>query len=385
MALYELLILGSPTPLQVAELKARVTEVAASFDLAFPGQIALRTTVSAASRDRKAASAAAFFGGDVDADINLLLELQHDQVPIVPIVAAGANFSNQIPVCLHATNGYFLPTDDLRLEGLAALLLECVGLLHEQRRVFVSYRRSESRQTAVQIHDELCARNFDVFLDTHDIRPGQLFQDKLWHRLVDCDVVIMLDTPEYFDSKWTTQEVGRALAKRIHVLRLVWPGHIPSRHLSLSETIYLTSPDFVTGDQLNGGVIDDVVQRTEHLRSRSIATRHLELSGKLRVEVERIGGRFEGVGAHRSMSLSLPSGKRVWAYPAVGVPTADLLNDVHQRAEQAAEKGFPLLIYDHIGIQDVWLQHLKWLDEHIAAVKAFRVMDVAWELVKWDS
>jgi hypothetical protein len=111
----------------------------------------------------------------------------------------------------------------------------------------------------------------------------------------------------------------------------------------------------------------------------------MELSGKLRLEVERMGGRFEGIGAHRSMSLSLPSGQRIWAYPAVGVPTADMLNDVHDKAERAAQKGFPLLVYDHVGIRDVWIEHLKWLDTHIAAVRALKVMDAAWELVAWDS
>jgi hypothetical protein len=36
---------------------------------------------------------------------------------------------------------------------------------------------------------------------------------------------VMLDTPTYFESKWTRQELGRARAKEIHVLRVVWPDH----------------------------------------------------------------------------------------------------------------------------------------------------------------
>jgi len=67
--------------------------------------------------------------------------------------------------------------------------------------VFVSYRRDESRTGAVQLHDELSARGGDVFLDTHDIIPGDLFQEMLWHRLADCDVVIMLGTKENFGRK----------------------------------------------------------------------------------------------------------------------------------------------------------------------------------------
>ena len=33
--------------------------------------------------------------------------------------------------------------------------------------------------------------------------------------------------------------MGRALAKEIHVLRVVWPGHQPNKLTDLAETIYL--------------------------------------------------------------------------------------------------------------------------------------------------
>src|SRR3546814_3711382 len=99
-------------------------------------------------------------------------------------------------------------------------MLECVGLLRRQRRVFVSYRRVESRAAALQLPDLLASRGFDVFLDTHDIRPGEPFQDVLWHRLVDSGVSVMLDTPTYFDSRWSRKEIGRASAEEIQGLRV---------------------------------------------------------------------------------------------------------------------------------------------------------------------
>src|SRR3546814_19005773 len=71
------------------------------------------------------------------------------------------------------------------------------------------------------------------------IRPGDPFQDVLWHRLVDSDVMVMLDTPTYFDSRWTRQEIGRARAKEIQVLRVIWPEHTPNKLTDLAETIYL--------------------------------------------------------------------------------------------------------------------------------------------------
>src|SRR5690606_20271092 len=98
--------------------------------------------------------------------------------------------------------------------------------------------------------------------DTHDIRPAEPFQEMLWHRLVDCDVVIMLDTPDYFGSKWTAQELGRSLSKGIQILRLIWPDHIPTRFLSLSDTIQLTAGDLTASKELTPAMVDAVAART---------------------------------------------------------------------------------------------------------------------------
>ncbi len=51
-----------------------------------------------------------------------------------------------------------------------------------------------------------------------------------------------------------------------------------------------------------------------------------------------------------------------------GIPTAELLNDVAEKARRAAQDDVPILVYDHIGISEAWMNHLKWLDEHIRAV-----------------
>src|SRR3546814_16825784 len=91
-----------------------------------------------------------------------------------------------------------------------------------------------------------CVPGFDVFLDTHDIRPGDPFQDVLWHRLVDSDVMVMLDTPTHFDSRWTRQEIGRERAKEIQVLRVIWHEHTPNTLTALAETISL-DPKELTG------------------------------------------------------------------------------------------------------------------------------------------
>jgi len=206
----------------------------------------------------------------------------------------------------------------------------------------------------------------------------------LWHRLSDCDVTVMLDTKDYFGSKWTAQELGRSQALGIQILMLVWPDHSGSRHLSLSDTVTLRDADLDASNRLQPNLLANIAKRAEVLRSRSIATRHLDLVGRLKSEVTRIGGQFEGIGAYRSVSLTLPGGRQLEAYPMVGVPTAEMLNDIQDKAGKAGHGRFPCLVYNHIGIRPAWIEHLRWLDAQISSVRTLKVSDAGWELVEWD-
>ena len=61
-----------------------------------------------------------------------------------------------------------------------------------------------------------------------------------------------------------------------------------------------------------------------------------------------------------------------------------MLNDVVNKARRADQREMPVLVYDHIGIRDQWMAHLKWLDENISAVRAIRVAEAAWVLAAWE-
>lgn len=69
----------------------------------------------------------------------------------------------------------------------------------------------------------------------------------------------------------------------------------------------------------------------------------------------------------------------------VGIPTAELLNDVAEKARRADQTEIPILIYDHVGISDAWINHLKWLDDNITAVRAIKSSEVSWQLAAWEA
>lgn len=385
MGIYEFAVLGSVTPKQRQSLINSIQQMASEFELDIDNQIIIYDAETVKQRNRSSAFAAVYFGGLPQVDIDAANSIFTESVPIIPVVNSLEQFSICIPEFLQPTNGFCLNGQDTEIKELATLMMECVGLLRRQRRIFVSYRRTESRDAALQIHDLLMRKGFDVFLDTHDIRPGEPFQDVLWHKLCDSDVLIMLDTPTYFESRWTREEIGRARAKEIHVLRVVWPNHEPNKMADLSETIYLDNEDLENDSgPLTIEKIEEISLKVESVRSRSIAARYMSITGRLRADVERIGARFEGVGAHRAIAIRLIDDRKLWLYPVVGIPTAETLNDIAIKARSNLDKGFPVLVYDDIGIRKAWSDHLQWLDENIKSVRGLKITQAAWSLAGWE-
>lgn len=384
MAAYELAILGSVSSADRATLTETLRCLVRNFGLSVGHDIYVYDGATVAKRDKRLAFAAAYFGGDPENDSAVLKELIDSSAPVIPTIRELETFETSIPPFARFANGLKLRNDDPIFIQLATALLECVGLLRRQRRVFISYRRSESRSAAVQLHDLLSARGFEAFLDTHDIRLGDPFQEVLWHRLIDSDVMLMLDTPTYFASRWTREEIGRARAKDIQVLRVIWPAHTPTKMMELSETIFLDQEKLDGADgPIEPDTADAIILRVENLRSRSIAARYMSITGKLRAEIEKIGAKVEGVGAHRAIALRLSDDTRIWAYPIVGIPTAETLNDVAVKAAKADQNGIPIVVYDHVGIRDAWSEHLRWLDDHIRVVRAIKVYEAGWQLAAW--
>jgi hypothetical protein len=385
MSLYELAILGVPTEAERDTLISTLASMIDQFGLELNKDVMMRDAEDITSRVSTNAFCAVYFGGDVAADHDIVQRLIGASLPIIPTVSANGDFGKEIPTDLQFANGLRRRTDDADLTELAAAALECIGLLRSQRRVFVSYRRTESRAAALQMHDLLSARGFEVFLDTHDIRPGDPFQEVLWHRLVDSDVMVMLDTPTYFDSRWTRQEIGRARAKEIQVIRVIWPQHSPTRLMDMSETVYLDAEELMGPDgPIVEATAESIVLRVERLRSMSIAARYMSITGKLRADIAKIGATVEAIGAHRAMAVRILNDQIVWAYPVVGIPTAETLNDIVNKACRAEQASAPILVYDHVGIRSGWIEHLSWLDQQIKAVRAIRVSEAGWALAGMD-
>jgi len=376
--LYRLVLVGTPTNEEIVEVENNLRVLIRQFGLELGSHVEILTTLANFASDQRTSTAAAYFVG-TDASDSGLQKLVKAGVPVIPVVSSITNVAQEVPLQLRKFNCISYEEDGS--QRVATALLECVGLLPRQRRVFVSYRRSESRQAALQLFDAFSARVYDVFLDTHGVPPAEDFQSMLWHRLCDSDVLVMLDTPKYFDGRWTSAEYGRALAKGIQVLRIGWPGVEPSRRTSTAMHIVLAESDISSSGILSDDTVRDICEKLEAARARSQAVRDLQLFSHITLALEHVGGRVTATGPHKAMYVQLADGTDIMLYPTTGVPTSVTLNDAAEFSQSEAVA----VIYDPVGLHKDWLKHLDWLGDNIKCARWIRSFEAAWAFGDWGA
>lgn len=376
-ALYELALLGAPSDAQTRNLEAEVRRLIERFSLSFGTDVSWTVAPAPFEPSQRRASAAVFIGAVGVSEAGLMY-LRERGVPIIPVYSRKGCFSTEIPPVLHAFSGMDYAADGP--QRIATALLECTGLLPHQRRVFISYRRDESREVALQLFDEFSRRLFDVFLDTHGIPPAEDFQALLWHRLCESDVLVMIDTPTYFEKRWTKAEFGRALAKKIRVLRIGWPGTSRSARTATADAVDLAPAEVDAAGRISAEAIERIAQQLEASRSESIAVRHLNLVSLLRLGLEEIGGQVQGVGLRKAVHVKLPDERTLMVYPTIGSPTSQTL---HHAAESSTGTA-PAIVFDHVGLHASHLGHLEWLASKIPGVGLVKACEVAWRFADWQ-
>jgi hypothetical protein len=295
-----------------------------------PAHLTFLDESAVATRDRKAPTVGVYFGftGSPSTATPALSDLLGDATMIVPVVPDLTRFSEFVPAELKFLNGMTLRSEDPGLDHVASVLLEGLGLLRRSRRLFISYRRVEAQSVAIQLYELLDRHGFDVFLDSHSIRPGEPFQEVLWHRLADTDVIVLLDSPGFLSSRWTVAELAQANSTNIQILQMIWPGNTLHPTAAFSIPFTLKESDFLDKMQLLGmnarledSCLESVAAEVESLRARALAARHAYLVQEFCTEAHAAG--FDPqVQPERCISIETKSGDHIVTVPAVGVPDA---------------------------------------------------------------
>lgn len=314
-------------------------------------------------------------------NVGILKILLYDATLTLPIVTDFKHFDKQIPEILRNINGFELSTN-LVIEKLVSCILEGLSLLRLSRRIFISYKRDESSLVAIQLFEKLEKAGFDVFLDTHSIRPGEPFQDELWHRMADTDVIVLLNTPGFLNSSWTTQELAKANSMSIGILQLIWPEHKLEREAELSLPIQLKNSDFGNNiykssqAYLNDSTCDEIIALTESLRARSLASRQDNIVSEFISSAKKNGHKVD-LQSEKFITLRNSKGEEVIIIPTVGVPQAFTYNQSEELIIQIKTKEVKnvYILYDHRNIREKWIKHLSWLDNYLP-IKTIKITEI---------
>lgn len=315
-----------------------------------------------------------YYFGDTNGSfkhLDIIQKLMKDGTMILPIYFTEGSFSKEIPCLLENQNGIIYKGGEK--ERIVNIALEAFELLRNTRKIFISYKRSESTSVAIQLYEALERCNFDVFLDTHSIGKAEPFQDELWHRMTDCDVIVLLNTKGFLESHWCKEEFAEASAKQIGIVQLVWPDHNvaldSTSHISYPEQ--LTKKDFVDGSydnkdksKLEVDFVEKVIKKVESVRARNLAARQDNLITDFRNAAEKNGKRVI-VQPEKFLTEDLPDGKRRIYIPTIGIPQSTSCQSAEIKKELMGYDEVSIrLIYDDLRIRDKWLKHLEWLNDN---------------------
>ncbi|WP_152683506.1 toll/interleukin-1 receptor domain-containing protein, partial [Delftia tsuruhatensis] len=96
-------------------------------------------------------------------------------------------------------------------------------------KIFISYRAVDGKNIATQIHDHLLALGYKPWLDEANdldgatkILPGEPVQQEIEDALSEANLVLLIDTPECYQSKWIKEEINTADSMLIPILPVVF-------------------------------------------------------------------------------------------------------------------------------------------------------------------
>jgi hypothetical protein len=220
-----------------------------------------------------------------DPDIQTALdEARAAAFAVVPIGRQEAGLHELLPGSIGRLNAIIWDGSRNQAVQIARLL----GIVESERKLFLSYRRHESEDLALQLRRALSERGYDVFLDRFSVPPGADFQDRLDAELADKAFVLLLESASAVGSDWVQHEVSYALAHHIAVLALSLPDADPDGRFAVVDDAFrlpVETRDVTDGPGPDRRLTDDALRRVldevELQAARQLRRRREQLLGGL--------------------------------------------------------------------------------------------------------
>ena len=145
---------------------------------------------------------------------------QQRMLTVLPLTHAGVGVFEILPEVVRPLNAHVWDGSE---DSVVRVVLRLLGLIEQERRLFISYRRQETSALALQLRTRLSERGYDVFLDRFSVPPAADFQRRISIELSDKAFVLLLESPAAVGSQWVQYEVAFALSHSIALLALSLP------------------------------------------------------------------------------------------------------------------------------------------------------------------
>ena len=110
------------------------------------------------------------------------LERRTKAQEVLPIVQDVSKFGECIPDTLGSINAFVLK-DGKSVPKLKNRILSWFVLLDNTRKIFISYKRTDTTALAHQLFDTLIKKGYIPFLDSYSLEPGVDFQEYLMNEI----------------------------------------------------------------------------------------------------------------------------------------------------------------------------------------------------------
>lgn len=321
-----------------------------------------------------------YFGNKEKKDKDIIDRFLSQNILILPLVSDVKEVPNEIPENLSVINCFEYNSQD-KIPEIVNLILEKFELLPQKRKIFISYKRSDSTKVALQLYSFLTEAGFLPFLDSFSIRPMLNFQEELKNYMVDCDLILLLDTKNFFDSKWTVEEFNQANALSIGIIRLIWPDTDRSKNkeseCGLFENIELkkedfTNENFTTNGRLKKSTLNTIKMQIEMFRARSIQFRQSNIIG----EISKYAKTQEKNIIQLDNYLQIKENVDILIIPTLGIPNSENFNSARKFLDEPHNKKQLYLLYDNRNILKSWLNYLDWINNYNIPIKTVKVSNL---------
>ena len=207
----------------------------------------------------------------LSADEQIFFEKCRNEECVLPIVPDLSNFTSFTPDILQTINGAALdgPKSIVHIKNY---VLTFFGFIEGNRKVFISYKRTDCQELARQLYDAFSHAKFIPFLDAYTIEPGVDFQSHLLQELSDSEIMIFINTTDYGKSQWCIKELEKASQMSVGIVEVRFDSSEEYNEAILAPKIEIGTL-LPPNSQYDKNAIHQIVSMAEKYRAESYVLR----------------------------------------------------------------------------------------------------------------